>query len=190
MIEKLKQQGYLVFDDLLPDEECDRIYNELCHSNFPWYIQPKTINPNDKESSVDGDIMYMSHSYFNNGSQNSSKFLMALALLNEFSSKTGIQVTSIIRCQSNLTFPHAEKMVTPQHTDQIDPHYVLIYYVSDSDGETVIYKDGTVLKSVSPKKGRFLIFDGSLFHSGVTPVVSEKRIIFNYNLVLDETKMG
>jgi len=97
------------------------------------------------------------------------------------------------------------------HIDSPEPHISIIYYVSDSDGDTIIYKnpldmdndshwtepnkygfqdpivptfDSVVEKQrVSPKKGRVLVFDGLLWHTSNQPNESNRRVILNSNLI-------
>ena len=58
----------------------------------------------------------------------------------------------------------------------------MIYYVHDTDGDTVFYDDNCkkIIKKVSPKKGRAVIFDSLIFHSYMRPVKSDKRVVINF----------
>ena len=78
-------------------------------------------------------------------------------------------------------------MDTP-HIDTDDKHFVMLYYVVDSDGDTIIYnekvesKEYTIKKSVTPKQGRVVLFDGGLYHTAEQPT-KDTRCVVNYNLV-------
>jgi len=76
---------------------------------------------------------------------------------------------------------NSSKTFTP-HVDLDIPHYVLLYYGNDVDGDTVFYSNDkkTEIKRVSPKKGRVVFFDGSIPHSASNPTTGP-RFIFNYN---------
>ncbi len=70
-----------------------------------------------------------------------------------------------------------------------------MYYVDDSDGDTIIlnkkyngefqedvYLDNnSIMKRVSPKKGRLVIFDGAHYRTAEQPK-SSKRCVINFNL--------
>ena len=74
-------------------------------------------------------------------------------------------------------------------------HLVILYYVTDADGETVIYDNQFVenekipnfedLKEkqrVMPKQGRVVCFDGYYWHTSQQPSKGT-RCIINYNVV-------
>lgn len=76
------------------------------------------------------------------------------------------------------------------------PHKIAVYYVNDVDGDTVLFKqtrgsctpqdiiDGKleIDQTVSPKKGRLVIFDGSIYHAVGKPK-TDLRCIINYNFI-------
>jgi|TARA_R110000803_G_scaffold149938_1_gene215393 hypothetical protein len=68
-----------------------------------------------------------------------------------------------------------------------------IYYINDSDGDTVIFneKDNTpirnneeisVRKVIKNKRGRLVLFDQSLLHAGCPPIKSNQRLVINFNI--------
>ena len=56
------------------------------------------------------------------------------------------------------------------------PHYSAVYYVNDSDGNTVI---GDM--KVAPRANRVVVFDGNIPHNGHSPCEHNNRIIINSN---------
>ena len=68
------------------------------------------------------------------------------------------------------------------HVDRKDKHIVLLYYVNDTDGDTILFDNNlNIIKRVSPKKNRVLIFDGNILHAGCSPIQSKKRVGINFN---------
>ena len=67
------------------------------------------------------------------------------------------------------------------HVDYKIPHLVLIYYVNTVDGDTLIYEDNKIIEKVTPKRGRCLMFNGSLQHTSTSPALGP-RIIINNNI--------
>lgn len=88
------------------------------------------------------------------------------------------------------------------HIDRYEPHISMVYYINDSNGDTKFYKlnDGNVIdwikyvsdgeydrfveyKSVSPKKGKVVVFDGLIPHHSTYPK-SGNRYVINFNTVI------
>lgn len=110
---------------------------------------------------------------------------------------------NVIRTKVNMAFKQDEsyknKIQTP-HSDQSDQGYEWvtgIYYVNDSDGDTLIFNEEesdldengnnnlTILEKISPKKGRLVLFNGKKIHVGSHPTEHNNRIVINFNYRLD-----
>jgi hypothetical protein len=107
-------------------------------------------------------------------------------LLKFFCKKNNLNSVNVIRIKSNLQTPEKnsfeENYTTPHHDFNFE-HYVLLYYINDSDGSTVIFnKHNEIEEKINPKKGRFLLFKGSLLHSSSSPINSRFRAVVNFNL--------
>jgi hypothetical protein len=91
-------------------------------------------------------------------------------------------ISQILQVRIWITVPETKNFITFAHVDRYDPHFSLLYYVNDSDGDTVFFEDDktTIIKKVSPKKGRMVLFDGSIPHAASTPT-KNSRCIINYN---------
>ena len=97
-------------------------------------------------------------------------------------SALNINFIDIIAARLFITVPHKTTLdhYAP-HTDRPEEHLGLIYYVNDSDGDTIFFEGDKELQRVSPKKGRIVIFDGHTLHAGGFPT-DNPRCIVNYNL--------
>jgi hypothetical protein len=93
-------------------------------------------------------------------------------------------IVEIIQGRTYIQIPNNSMPIHPPHIDLQFPHWVCLYYVNDSDGDTVFYKDDqkTEVKRVSPKKGRIAFFDGSIYHSASTPT-KHHRMVVNFDFL-------
>ena len=81
-----------------------------------------------------------------------------------------------------LDHPQEYKLHKDQHYD----HLVMLYYATDTDGDTYFYNDKEgkdIITQVSPKKGRIVFFDGNIWHSG-SNTTKDLRIVLNYNFLI------
>lgn len=84
-------------------------------------------------------------------------------------SLAGIQGIQLLDKNSKIGYPHI---------NQKTPHLVFLYYVNDSDGNTILYDDRkNIKKEISPKRGRILLFDGKTYHSSSSPTKNVRCII-------------
>ena len=70
-----------------------------------------------------------------------------------------------------------------KHVDLKFPHWVCLYYINDSEGDTILfYEKDEEIKRVTPKKGRIVFFDGSIKHCSSRPH-SKTRAILNFDFL-------
>ncbi len=165
--------------------------NEHHFSDFPWfYIE-------DVTASGDNDSQHrpaMAHQYVEFDEQSpgitvSEYHDLFTPLLKKIGLTIGIRNISVLQGRSFLQFPVKEKGEPDlPHIDIMDKiHIVGLYYVVDSDGDTIIYNERkesesyTVKQRVTPKQGRIVIFDGGLYHTAEQPL-NNTRCIVNYNI--------
>ena len=88
-------------------------------------------------------------------------------------------------CQLPLNLK--ERTVDTPHIDLEEDHFVMLYYVCDSDGDTIIYNEKvksenyTIQQRITPKQGRVVLFDGACYHTAEQPL-NNMRCVVNYNL--------
>lgn len=182
-----------IFDDLLDQDHQNRIENILTDHWFPWYFNREANGENLKDKNQDANTLeypQFTHIFFNNQSINSDFFDTAFEILDKFCQSQNLQIEKLIRIKSNFIYKNSDypcyHYSTP-HADVEEDHMTLIYYVCDSDGSTVIFnetqetKQYTINSTLSSKKGRFVYFDGSLYHAGTPPIKDDHRVLINYN---------
>jgi len=183
----------LIFENLHLENEIAELYSLVTSNLFPWYMTKRTLSEeqaNKQEVKFDPkdfpEYDIMQHLFIGFAENNSSAEHLAIKLLEIFSEKSGYKFNKIIRAQANYIHKKDVGLPSPPHVDDMEnKHYVLLCYLNDSDGDTVMYdNDMTEVCRVSPKRGKFILFDGSIYHSASPPTKTNNRIVFNYNLGL------
>lgn len=126
----------------------------------------------------------------------SSLYNLALPMVFESTSKINFKFGDVLRGRAFIQFGSGEVHVNHPHIDMNDPHLVCLYYVNDSDGDTIIYNETaddiqnlpgldtsmlTIKQAITPKKGRVVLFNGRRYHSSSTPT-TDKRCVINFNV--------
>jgi hypothetical protein len=193
---------FIQCEDLVEPALADEIERLMVSGGFPWYFYTNvnsTVRPEDRPTHttvIFDDSRYeesfgFSTLLFPTEEPNSPLFHYPKRLLELFLNRYQLRPQKLHRVKANLLVrsasPSGPRPFSP-HVDMPIPHWVMIYYVNDSDGDTVIldktYPDrenASVLHSVSPKKGRAILFDGRHYHCGTCPSKHDTRIVFNYD---------
>ena len=176
-----------VFDDIIDLDYQNKIKKKLLgEEKFPWYYI-EDVSSSDSGNQKRGGF---THGYVNEDGIESDYHYLFLDLIKKSCSKIELKEVNAILGRSFLQLPSNIKKqdVDTPHTDIPVDHFVMLYYVCDSDGDTIIYnekvesKEYTVKKSVTPKQGRVVLFDGGLYHTAEQPT-KDTRCVVNYNLV-------
>ena len=183
-----------VFDDIISKDYQNKIksilvgetrYNE---DDFPWYYIDDITSAGDYENQKRGAFGH-DYVHYEEGIESDFHFLF-IDLIKNSCSKLNIKEVDVLQGRSFLQLPtniKKEDVDTP-HTDMSVQHFVMLYYVCDSDGDTIIYNEKvisekglTVQKKVTPKQGRVVLFNGAYYHTAQQPN-HNLRCIVNYDL--------
>ena len=199
----------IIFDDFIEKDYQEKIKGKLLgkadQQIFPWFYveditaaydpdskhRPGLAHPyvdlpdeltGDEDDELEPDRVGKVLSEYHN---------LFVPMLKRVGFKLGLSDIKVLQGRSFLQFPlNTDGTIDSAHIDiycNFD-FIVALYYVCDSDGDTVIYNETeesetyTIKQSITPKQGRMVIFDGKLFHAARQPINSNTRCIVNYNL--------
>ena len=189
-----------VIEDFLPKSYQDEIENLLLSKKFPWfYLSNLSYDDNEFTSSWTRndsrlkDSEGFTHIFKDDEGISSPYFEFFKPLVYFIELKTGYPVSNLYRLRSVMTCKDTsftENTFNLPHVDLKHPHKTLVYYVNDSSGDTILFKEHwngrldfskkEIVKRVSPKKGRAVIFDGFRYHTGSAPT-NNPRVLINLN---------
>ena len=196
-----KQGQISVIDNFIDIDYQEKIKRELIggfdsnknyhDSDFPWFYIEDVTAAGDSDSQHRPGLghQYVEFDDVSPGIVVSEHHELMVPMLRKVGFTVGIRDVKVLQGRSFLQFPVKERgEIDLPHIDICNKiHIVGLYYVMDSDGDTVIYNERkesetyTIKERVSPKQGRMVIFDGGLFHAAEQPLNST-RCIINYNI--------
>ena len=192
-----------IIDDFLPELYQDSIKTLLTGEEFGWAFNNYSVSSAPLDQFIQMDEPYkehiqLRHVFTMDRKIKSDFFKYITPLFASFEMLTGKKIKGYYRIKANLLMP--QQGVTTQYP-HIDGFFLdkkgvpeavgkttLLYYVNDSDGDTVLYNEYytgervnhiTKQQSISPKKGRAVIFDSNQIHAGCAPVTSDYRMVIN-----------
>ena len=177
-------------DDFLNKDIADELEKFLSNENIPWYLHTDSVGKmTNKECKprIDDEIFNnpcMVHAFIKDGLMNSS--MLETRQIKQFLNSLN-KGDIVFRMKANLSYSNPinnEYKYGVPHIDAFEEHYVALYYVNDSDGDTILFDkdEKTIIDRITPKKGRCLFFKGDIPHSASGPVKSKYRIVINTNL--------
>ena len=191
--------GDVIFDRIsgfLSPEKKDNIEEYFLDSKFPWFYHPKTVQ--SSEDTVFDDFGFHTHNFLLEGECQSPfmKDILTLVDLGKFMKEYGLG-DQLYNAHVNLFLQRDRDVIPHPHIDFRNwKHTVILYYVNDCDGDTIFYNkcendslmDVEEWKRESPKKGDFVVFDGSIYHSPCCPVENRSRFTLNFDCKVLDTK--
>jgi hypothetical protein len=166
-----------IYDNLFPKNLEDQILDFSLNSRLPMYSYQNNISGPDKTKETPG----ISHTFWGTDNHITEHCGFLLQPLYIFCHLKNIMLHEVMTSRLFLTFPLKDININYIHNDQQFPHFVCLYYINNSDGDTIFYNNQKEeIQRVSPKKGRIIFFDGTIKHSGSFPSKNTRAII-NYN---------
>lgn len=187
-----------IIDNLLGDELADKI-EEILLNEADWHIVSDITYGTGHDHRA---TPAFGHVFVNTEwNKYDDDFLeLVRPIIEVASDRVGYKYHSIQKARSFLQVPlhenFTETKVDALHTDQPYTHLVVLYYVMDSDGDTILVnhtREGEArfdleaenfdeLVRVTPKKNRCVVFDGDVYHTAEQPK-NGLRCIINFNLL-------
>ena len=200
-MKQIENVGINVFDDLLDDAYFN--YLQKCIEEYPfqWIYSPDTTYENTLEYGSFGfshlllNLRKSPLSHQNFESRYYPHFAGLICAMEKYTGNYNIPIRS--RVDMLLYNPDIYQHGPHIDCDWESDYVTTIFYMNESDGETLIFDkfyDGThkslskeinlpVKKRIEPKENRLVVFDGALYHTGHSPSTHKNRIVVNSNFI-------
>ena len=157
-------------ENLLGSNQYGYVLNKLDTPGVAWYHTETTANSFDKILPYNSSF---SHLMFK---------------------KDAGPISELFECAFPILLAALDQVVHAPHKDHSEPHHTGLYYLNETDGDTVVYneteesKEYTIKERLTPKANTWHQFDGNHYHSSSAPTQNEKRITltFNYTTIDDK----
>ena len=171
-------------ENIVSDSDAVRIEAALCDANFPWFYRPSSVYGLEGPDTPDHQWV---HAFYVQGQVASDYYDLIIPVLRGFESATGHQVLNLYKVKANLTTPmrltdcEMDQLKHTDHEGRPRNYASIVYYVNDSDGDTLVYDDlGTVIERVTPRRGSAVWFPSYQLHRPGQPQLHKTRVVLNF----------
>lgn len=195
----------IVIDDIVDVEIQNQIEQALLGADTKWTFNRYTAYKKERFPQVSNEQRMAITSFTHlalDGVRPNPYYNLYMQVIEQAASRLNFEITQVIGMRANLQVPVYQKFTNGiPHVDLsiVAPYKIGLYYVNDSDGDTELYdqtsdnttideikkREETLRQAVSPKKGRFVLFDGNIYHRAGLPT-KEIRCVLNYNFFIKE----
>jgi hypothetical protein len=185
-------------ENVIPKPYQDQLEAET--SALGWFFHKETARPGLKFSNAYGGFFHMAFDIASPTPVVSVINALLVPLLFVSTDKANLKFRDLIRIRLGM-FPKT-MLDVPYHNPHVDfyePHIVGLYYVNDSDGDTVVFNETfemvnieqsakyanegkfTELARIPPEKGKMVFFDGKHYHASMHPKEHSQRIVITFD---------
>ena len=174
-------------------------------NSFVWSFNPSI-------SGAGSNLFGFSHSLYDAGKSTSAYYEFLLPMFIQAREEADAKV--LLRARADMTVISGKQITYEPHIDMPEhkEHINIIFYIGDSDGDNIIYKEKissnlvswrlgeyvapevpkilTEEQRVTPKANRLVIFNGEHWHTGQSPKEHIRRVILNLNLAQDDYRVN
>lgn len=181
----------IICENALGSDGNKAISDLILGSQFAWYFHHDVINLTRQLDDV--TLHAFRHTVWMHNQCQSSFAATFEPLIAKMMELTGGHLVALPKVIVNLTMNHGVQNGNMAHCDgmmdlETDTlkRYTGVYYVNESDGDTLIYDvDGvTVIDAVSPHADRLLVFPSDVLHSRQLPLHHTIRAVVNLNTLV------
>ena len=202
------KEKYLVFDNVISKTYLKQLIDNVF--DYDWKFSSNLTYGNGKENVNSQDFEYGF-----NGFLTEEQLHFILPLIFKICDLSNIEILN--KNQVSRITPRLQTMLSSNneindiHIDKEQNHYVVIFYPHNIDGDTILYnqtildlshskfnkmnveekkeatKNFTILKKITPKENRVVVFNGNRYHTSSSPSKGP-RCIINIHIDYDETK--
>lgn len=177
------------------DKQDSEFITRYTLEDIKWNFLPSVSGQDDTYSCKDTTFINnqtgFSHILYGNG-YSTTDFDRYYMFLEQIEKQFDIKINELWRVRLGLTLNKNTKGVHNPHSDFKEPHYTALYYIGQSDGDTIFYnelydgclnKELTINKTNPHTENQMVLFDGLTLHSSNPPKNNLYRMTLNINFI-------
>lgn len=189
----------VIIDDAIPVAQQLELEKLFTGPTVPWSLVPPGEEHNSISMATTDSVDYTQFVhlvFWDEHSIVSPTFPLMVPII----SAMPTNIKKLLRIKANITMSARDRSKTSYgmpHVDFTPPVKGLvtaIYYINDSDGDTVMFNqvgDKLIpIQTISPKRGRLVMFNGGRYHSGNCPTDDKPRAVLNINFLPEKEYHG
>lgn len=171
-------------DNALDAPMLERLETTMLGSYFPWYWNEYTLYEQDC-AHFDKTMPQFTHIFYAQGKPNSELNVFPQRILAAIEAQTPIRVTHVERTKANLLRSVGDVDVDQRYEihsdiDEGDDWYSAVYYVGESDGDTVFFSDDEVETGrAAHERNSIVVFKSKTKHRASLPRKHKRRVVIN-----------
>ncbi len=169
----------VVLHDLLPENVAAHLRDIVLSEDFPWFWNERTL-----EEFQDSTHQF-THLFWANGKDNSGYSYLVFDIIRATEEKLNIKMAYLSRAKANLLCTLGDVYTDQQHEIHTDLEkgerlYSVVYYVGNSDGDTVVFADsGEENARAQHKNNSAVVFNSLSKHRATLPRKHKRRVVMN-----------
>jgi len=196
-----------VLESFLPRSYRDELERNINSVPFKWSFHDQIATEYGEVSYNNSKIhnpIGLSHTFIDQGKVVSEQWEMIRPILLFLEYHEDFEIQQVLRVRARRTMRENNidvSMYNPPHVDlpNAQPYKTLIYYLNDSDGDTIFFDEIWTPRSdmgtaplrgdvkecfrYTPIKGNGILFNGHRYHSGNSPINNLHRTIINFDFI-------
>lgn len=176
-----------VIDDVISDKYSQFLFEESVKLKWTFVPNLSYGNTDNYDSAGFSYSLFLDERLNNNRQEKKTivapEYNYVIPLILQAFDKMNLDgnISRVFRSRIRFTLNRHVSLVEDKHVDYNFPHLVLLYYINTTDGDTVLYDGDRIVERISPKRGRCVLFDGSVVHASSSSTLAP-RLILNTNL--------
>ena len=184
-----------IIEDVIPKDQQDSLEKILLGNQFPLYLNSMSVYLDNKTAFSDKhtkESLRLNHSFIHEGQLISEHWKIVEPLTVAIVQALNLP-PKLSSCKLNINFPvnnFSDEDYYPPHYDTTDKGIVAVYYVNDSDGDTLFLENTKsesdefkIIQSCTPKKGTLVAFPENQLHANKPPKITPARCVINFNFL-------